>query len=132
MAGSTRRVGYGARQGPQPANGGVKFTPTPDQQHAVACMASVGTPHEVIARAFAISENTLRRHFARELAHGREDIHAAIGKNITALALGGDKAAMFFFAKCQMGWRERSVGVGVEGRTNGEAPGNVFTISITG
>src|SRR5262249_48036039 len=87
--------------GPQPANGGVNFAPTPDQQHAVACMVSVGTPHDVIARAIRISERTLHR-------HGKAEIHAAIGKSITATALAGDKTMMIFYAKAQMGWRART------------------------
>ena len=27
----------------------VRFTPTPEQRHAVACMISVGTPHDAVA-----------------------------------------------------------------------------------
>lgn len=97
----------GTRLGPQPANGGVKFTPTRDKQHAVARMVSVGTPHDVIARAIGVSGATLDRHFEHELKNGKAEIHAAIGKSITAMALAGDKTMMIFFAKTRMGWRER-------------------------
>lgn len=125
-----RRVHRGARQGPQPANGGVKFTPTPDQQHAVSCMVSVGTPHAVIARALGISEATLYRHFEHELKDGKAEIHAAIGKSITSMALSGDKTMMIFFAKAQMGWRERA-SVGFENE-NGQVvdPRRLFTVNI--
>jgi hypothetical protein len=110
----------------------VKFIPTPDQQHAVACMVSVGTPHDVISRAIGVSERTLHRHFPHELTNGKAEIHAAIGKSITAMALAGDKTMMIFYAKAQMGWRERtSVGFEDEqGRQqNAQA---LFTIQIGG
>ena len=132
MAQTLRRVSDGARQGPQPRNGGVKFTPTPDQQHAVACMVSVGTPHDVIARAIGISEPTLYRHFEHELKNGKAEIHAAIGKSITAMALAGDKTMMIFYAKAQMGWRERT-GVGFEDEHGRQRnPQQLFSIQIGG
>jgi hypothetical protein len=127
-----RRVREGARQGPQPANGGVKFTPTPDQQHAVACMVSVGTPHNVIARAIGVSDRTLYRHFEHELKNGKAEIHAAIGKSIASMALAGDKTMMIFFAKAQMGWRERT-SVGFEDEQGRQQnPQQLFSIQISG
>jgi hypothetical protein len=127
-----RRVNNGARRGPQPENGGVKFTPTPEQRHAVACMISVGTPHEAIARALDISQPTMYRHFAHEVKNGKAAVHAAIAKRITAMALSGDKTMMIFFAKSQMGWRD-SYRVDFEDK-NGEPANmaNLFTINITG
>jgi hypothetical protein len=71
-------------------------------------MISVGTPHDVIARAIGVSERTLYRHFEHELKNGKAEIHAAIGRSITAMALAGDKTMMIFYAKAQMGWRERT------------------------
>ena len=132
MAKTARRVRGGARLGPQPKNGGVKFTPLPEQRHCVACMVSVGTPHDVIARALGISQATLYRHFEHELKDGKSEIHAAIGKGITAMALAGDKTMMIFYAKAQMGWRDRT-SVGFENQ-NGEAvnTAGLFTVSITG
>lgn len=95
-------------------------------------MVSVGTPHEVIARAIGVSEATLYRHFEHELKNGKAEIHATIGKNITAMALSGDKTMMIFYAKAQMGWRERA-SIGYED-ARGEPinPPTTYTISITG
>jgi hypothetical protein len=72
----------------------------------VACMISVGTPHFAIARALDISQPTLYRHFADEVKNGKAEVHAAIAKGITAMALSGDKTMMIFYAKSQMGWRD--------------------------
>jgi hypothetical protein len=95
-------------------------------------MISVGTPHDAIARALDISQSTLYRHFAHEVQNGKAEIHAAIGKNITAMALSGDKTMMIFYAKAQLGWRD-SHRVGFEDK-NGEPANtaNLFTINITG
>jgi hypothetical protein len=68
----------------------------------------------------------LYRHFGHELKNGRAEIHAAIGKSFTAMALAGDKTMMIFFAKAQMGWRERT-SVGFED----ENPRQLFHIQIT-
>jgi hypothetical protein len=95
-------------------------------------MVSVGTPHDVIARAIGVSEPTLYRHFAHELKSGKAEIHAAIGKSITAMALAGDKTMMIFFAKAQMGWRERT-SVGIEDEHGRQQnPQALFTTQIGG
>jgi hypothetical protein len=95
-------------------------------------MISVGTPHDAIARVLDISQSTLYRHFDQELKNGKTEIHAAIARGITAMALSGDKTMMIFFAKSQMGWRD-SHRVGFEDK-NGEPANtaNLFTINITG
>ena len=93
-------------------------------------MVAVGTPHEVIGRALGISQATLYRHFEHELKNGKSEIHAAIGKSITAMALSGDKTMMIFYAKAQMGWKDRT-SVGFENQS-GEAvnPAKLFTVNI--
>jgi hypothetical protein len=94
-------------------------------------MVSVGTAPAVVARAIGVSEATLYRHFEHELKNGRAEIHAAIGKGIAAMALAGDKTMMIFFAKTQMGWRDRAI-VGLEdGQGNVVGP-QLFSIRIGG
>ena len=95
-------------------------------------MISVGTPHAVIARAISVSEPTLHRHFQHELKNGKTEVHAAIGKNITALALAGDRTMMIFYAKTRMGWRERA-NIGFEDE-NGRVVDarQLFMVNITG
>ena len=95
-------------------------------------MISVGTPHDAIARALDISPPTLYRHFDQELKNGKAEIHAAVGKNITAMALSGDKTMMIFYAKARMGWRDRA-SIGFEDKDGQPTnPANLFTINITG
>jgi hypothetical protein len=95
-------------------------------------MVSVGTAPAVVARAIGVSEATLYRHFEHELKNGRAEIHAAIGKGIAAMALAGDKTMMIFYAKAQMGWRERT-SVGFEDEQGRQQnPQALFTIQIGG
>lgn len=91
---------------PRSGPGRPAFIPTAEERHEVACYASVGTPHEVIARVMRIPLRTLTRHFRHELTHAKGEVHARIGRSIVEGALAGDKALMIFTAKAQMGWRE--------------------------
>jgi hypothetical protein len=96
----------------------VAHIPTEEERMGVAGMVSVGTEHWVIAHILGISEPTLYRHYAHELKHGRAIVHGKISKGIAQLALDGDKTMMMFYAKAQMGWRERNetVTIGADGK----------------
>jgi hypothetical protein len=110
---------------------GEAFNPTEHQRQAVAALVSFGTKNTIIAEVLGLAERTLVRHFANELKHGRELIHARIGGGITAAALAGDKTMQIFYAKAQMRWQERH-SLGFEDK-DGRAvdPANLFTVSIT-
>ena len=57
-----------------------------------------------------INPDTLRRHFARELARGKPDKDAKVARSLVDKALGdGPQAvtAALWYTKTQMGWRER-------------------------
>lgn len=66
-----------------------------------------------------IDEKTLRAHFEDELACGSAKADAAIGQSLFKKATGNGPqsvAAAIFWAKCRMGWKERSeVAVAVSG-----------------
>jgi hypothetical protein len=112
--------------------GQVPFVASEAQKQAVMALVAVGTSNKVMADVLRIPERTLNRHFREELKHGRALIHARVAAGITAKALTGDNAAMFFYAKAQMGWRERSSLAFEDAKGNIADPANLFTISITG
>jgi hypothetical protein len=95
-------------------------------------MIATGATLPAIARALAVSEDTVSRHFQQEIQCGREDVNTAIGKSIATMALEGDRGLMMFYAKCRLGWSERSyVGqLDASGRPV-DPPTTTFTISIT-
>lgn len=108
------------------------FVPTEVQRMTVQGLVSIGTEQWVIAEALKIPLRTLARHFTEELKNGRAVMHARIGGGIVAAALSGDKTMMIFYAKAQMGWRDRyNVGFDDE-KGNPVNPSNLFTINIQG
>jgi hypothetical protein len=79
-------------------------------------MAGYGIPHPEIAQVHGISERTLERHCAEELATGKDgrqrqsrrvSFGAILGKNVKS-----DQAriaAAIFWAKTRMGWKDTTV-----------------------
>lgn len=125
-----RRAGIAPRRGGAPdVRGQPAFVPTEGQRVAVMGLVSVGTEQWAIAEALKIPLRTLVRHFAEELAKGRGIIHARVGGGIVASALSGNLTAQIFYAKAQMGWRDRWDGAGGQEPANAS---NLFTIDITG
>lgn len=95
------------------------FEPTEKQREEVTVYASVGVPHEEIAKLVkngdrAISADTLVRHFKAELAEGKARVLAMVGGRLVQTALGKvakatgreELTAQIFFLKTQGGWRE--------------------------
>lgn len=56
-----------------------------------------------------IAERTLRQHFAEELRDGKLGIHLAVAQQIVQRGLQSSDVLLMFYAKCQMGWRDRPV-----------------------
>lgn len=81
--------------------------PTPEQRQLVQLHATIGTTHDNIARIIGIDPKTLRKHYRDELDLAMAKANATIGGALFNKAKGGDTAAMIFWAKTRMGWRER-------------------------
>lgn len=73
----------------------------------VTSLARIGTPHEHIAAVVGVSEGTLRKHYARELELASVEANDAVGRTLFSQARRGNTAAMIFWAKARMGWREK-------------------------
>lgn len=80
----TARPGVGGR---------APFRPDPSQRRRVMDLAAAGKPPATIARVLAISEPTLRKHFAEELATGAEKVEAEIIAAVMSKARGGNVSA---------------------------------------
>lgn len=112
--------------GARPGAGRPPFVPTREQRSQVEAMAGFGLPQERICLLVInpttgrpIDEKTLRAHFADEIAQGSIKADAAIGQSLFKKATGSGPqavAAAIFWAKCRMGWKEKSeVSVDVRG-----------------
>jgi len=70
-------------------------------------LSRVGTRHEDIAILLGFSEDTLAKHYRKELDKGRIEANAAIAGTLFEKAKQGDTAAMLFWLKTRAGWSEK-------------------------
>jgi hypothetical protein len=94
----------GAREGA----GRMAFQPTDAERKQVEAMSGYGLPIEQIAILVrgGIDTDTLRKHFATELVAGKAKANSGVGRTLFQKAMGGDTAAMIWWSKTQMKWKE--------------------------
>ena len=95
----------GARDGA----GRKPFEPTAKERQQVEAMAGVGLPHDQIAALLrdGVCVDVVRDNFAHELKAGKAKASAKIGQTLFNRAIGGETAALIWWTKSQMGWREK-------------------------
>lgn len=88
--------------------GRPSYKPTQDECELVAKLSRVGLQQAEISKLVGMSEPTLRKHFAREIAvsHGLA-IADALDKGLIQQAIAGNVTAAIFIAKTRAGWREQ-------------------------
>ncbi len=70
-------------------------------------MAGLGMRDSDLADVLGIAEKTVQRRFKEEIKRGRAKARMQVLSTLYRMATGGKcPAATFFFAKCQLGWRE--------------------------
>lgn len=88
---------------------GVKpWIPTDDERRLVEHYVSLGYTQEQIAALLNKSVDSLDRHCRRELDLGQLTVNAKIGGKLFQKAMAGDTAALIFWAKTRLGWKETS------------------------
>lgn len=88
--------------------GRMAFEPTDHERKQVEAMSGYGLPIEQIAILVrdGIDADTLRKHFATELVAGKAKANSGVGRTLFQKAMGGDTAAMIWWSKTQMKWKE--------------------------
>jgi hypothetical protein len=78
------------------------------ERKQVEAMSGYGLPIEQIAIlcAAALMLTRLRKHFATELVAGKAKANSGVGRTLFQKAMGGDTAAMIWWSKTQMKWKE--------------------------
>ena len=84
------------------------WKPTPDERRLVEHYVSLGYTQEQIGSLMGKSVDSLDRHCRKELDTGALKVNAQIGGKLFQKAMGGDTAALIFWAKTRLGWRESS------------------------
>lgn len=94
--------------GARPGAGQPPFQPTDSERKQVEAMSGYGLPIEQIAVLVrgGIDSDTLRKHFATELIAGKAKANSGVGRTLFQKAMGGDTAAMIWWSKTQMRWKE--------------------------
>lgn len=83
--------------------------PTDADRKQVEAMSGYGVPIEQIAAVTmgGIGLEALYNHFREELVAGKAKINAKVGQTLAQKALSGDTAAMIWWSKSRMGFREK-------------------------
>lgn len=94
--------------GARPGAGQPPFKPTDAERKQVEAMSGYGLPIEQIAVLVrdGIDADTLRKHFSQELISGKAKANSGVGRTLFQKAMGGDTAAMIWWSKTQMRWKE--------------------------
>ena len=84
----------------------LEHEPNDELRKTARNAAGLGLPHEHIAALIGISDKTLRKYYAPDLAVGKARASARIAQTLFNKAEGGDTTAMIWWTKAQMGWGE--------------------------
>jgi len=95
----------GARAG----SGRKPFVATDAERKQVEALAGVGLPHDQIGALVrdGVCTDVIRQYFAKELKAGKAKASAKIGQTLFNRAIGGETAALIWWTKSQMGWKEK-------------------------
>jgi hypothetical protein len=90
---------------------GSRLKPTEEERKLVEAMSGFGVPFAHIAALIqdGIDEDTLSKHFKKELVQGKAKANSKVGQTLFQKATGGDTSAMIWWSKTQMGWKETTV-----------------------
>ena len=80
--------------------------PNDDTRKQVYELSRVGTRYEDIAEVLSISDDTLVKHYKKELKLGRIEANAAIAGTLFEKAKNGDTSSMIFWLKSRAQWKE--------------------------
>lgn len=85
---------------------GKTHVPTDESRKEVSLLAGFGVPFAQIAALLKINTDTLKKYYDFEMQNGKGRANAKIGQTLYQKAIGGDTAALIFWAKTQMKWCE--------------------------
>lgn len=85
---------------------GVEHIPTDESRKLVRSLSAVGIKYVDIAGKLDISDDTLVKHYKKDLEDGRIDANASIGQTLFQQAKNGNTAAAIFWLKTRAQWKE--------------------------
>lgn len=96
---------------------GIEHIPDEKTRLLVKNLSAVGIRYVDIAHKMDITDDTLRKHYKKELEEGRIDANAEIGRTLFQQAKNGNTSAAIFWLKTRANWTEtvRTEHTGVDG-----------------
>ena len=88
---------------------GKEHIPSDESRKLVRSLSAVGIKYVDIAQKLDISDDTLVKHYEKELKDGRIDANASIGQTLFQQAKNGNTSAAIFWLKTRAGWKETTV-----------------------
>ncbi len=88
---------------------GVEHIPDDKSRLLVKSLSAVGIRYIDIAQKLDITDDTLRKHYKKELEEGRIDANTQIGSTLFQQAKKGNTTAAIFWLKTRAGWKETNV-----------------------
>ena len=88
---------------------GKEHIPTDETRKLVRSLSAVGIKYVDIASKLEISDDTLVKHYKKDLENGRIDANASIGQTLFQQAKDGNTAAAIFWLKTRAQWKETQV-----------------------
>jgi hypothetical protein len=82
--------------------------PTAQTREKVRVLSCYST-QDTIAKLMGLDKKTLRKHYRKELDHGKAEIDQLAVGLIVSLIREGDRTAAIYYTKARMGWREGQV-----------------------
>jgi hypothetical protein len=85
------------------------YEPAEKDRHQVTLMAGIGLTHDQICKIIGISDETLRKYYAKELSTAASVMNAQVAQNLFRMATSkgsGAVASAIFWLKTRAGWRE--------------------------
>lgn len=80
--------------------------PTDESRKQIRLLALAGNTDDTIARVMSCSEAFLKKHYAPVLAEARVTANANIAGRLYQTAMSGNVAAMIFWCKTRLRWKE--------------------------
>lgn len=87
----------------------MTYRPDDKTSKQVSLMAGIGLTHDQIAKIMQVSDETLRKHYKKELETSKSLLNMQVANNLFRIATSNEKGAVsaaIFWMKTRAGWRE--------------------------
>jgi hypothetical protein len=85
------------------------YKPDEKSSKQISLMAGIVLTHDQISKVIGISDETLRRHYKKELEISKSLLNTQVASNLFRIATSSEKgavAAAIFWMKTRAGWKE--------------------------